>query len=155
VSVYAFVSVVLSILFVLLLSGVVSLLAGSDAPGFGNGIGAAAKFNLPFGLLSTRTGSHVFVADPYNNRIRLIKPSTQEVITLAGTGEPSHKDGPKASECSIFEPRFMAFDRTAAVPESVLYIACEGSLRRLNLLTGWCNRRTFQPVCSADYVRCE
>jgi hypothetical protein len=50
---------------------VVSTLAGQPPGGYVEGVGTAAKFNLPFGL--TYYSGYVFVCDHFNFRIRKIK----------------------------------------------------------------------------------
>jgi len=50
---------------------VVSTLAGQPPSGYVEGVGTAAKFNLPFGL--TYYSGYVFVCDHFNSRIRKIR----------------------------------------------------------------------------------
>ena len=56
-------------------TGVVSTMAGSatGTAGYANGTGAAAQFNLPYGVAYDGSSSTVYVADYGNNRIRVIK----------------------------------------------------------------------------------
>jgi sugar lactone lactonase YvrE len=62
----------------------VTTLAGKVfALGSADGIGAAASFNIPYGLTSDDT--HLYVADIFNNTIRKVVISTAAVTTLAGT----------------------------------------------------------------------
>jgi sugar lactone lactonase YvrE len=66
----------------------VSLVAGSlGGIGCVDGIGAAARFNNPRG--GVFTGGKLYVADMYNNVIRVVTPDTGTVTTLAG--KPLHK----------------------------------------------------------------
>ncbi|MBA4382499.1 MAG: hypothetical protein C0406_08035, partial [Sideroxydans sp.] len=51
-------------------TGTVTTLAGDVVGGYADGIGAAAKFNLPRGI--TTDGTYLYVADSSNNRIRKI-----------------------------------------------------------------------------------
>jgi alpha-tubulin suppressor-like RCC1 family protein len=53
--------------------------------GFLDGTGTTARFNYPYGVAVQ--GGSLFVADAYNNRIRKIILSTQEVTTVAGGTE--------------------------------------------------------------------
>jgi len=71
----------------------VSALAGSHGPGHADGTGTDAKFNRPFGLALTRSGSHLFVGDAENHRIRMISIATAAVSTVAGSGDAAFADG--------------------------------------------------------------
>jgi DNA-binding beta-propeller fold protein YncE len=66
-------------------------LAGSNAGGFKDGNAAEAKFNQPSGIALDKQGN-LYVADPYNFRIRKITPAGQ-VSTFAGNGVFGHADG--------------------------------------------------------------
>ncbi|HEY9102819.1 MAG TPA: NHL repeat-containing protein, partial [Chitinimonas sp.] len=72
-------------------AGVVSTLAGDGTPGTRDGAAAQAQFNGPVGVAVDKAG-RVYVADTYNDRIRLISPDGQ-VRTLAGGGLPGYADG--------------------------------------------------------------
>ena len=61
----------------------VSTFAGSG-PGSADGTGLSASFNLPQGI--TTDGTHLYVADSENSRIRKILISSGEVTTPAGSG---------------------------------------------------------------------
>jgi DNA-binding beta-propeller fold protein YncE len=71
--------------------GMVSTLAGTGMAGFRDGPGAQAQFNGPIGVAVDKTGC-VFVADTYNDRIRVIQANGQ-VSTLAGDEWPGYQDG--------------------------------------------------------------
>ncbi|MCF7221909.1 gluconolaconase [Marilutibacter chinensis] len=73
-------------------AGQVSTLAGTGSPGFRDGPGAQAQFNGPIGVAVDASG-RVYVADTYNDRIRIIQPDGT-VGTLAGDGRPGDFDGP-------------------------------------------------------------
>jgi sugar lactone lactonase YvrE len=64
--------------------GVVSTLAGQTTAGFGDGTGAAASFNEPYGVAVIPSSGVIVVADTGNNRIRLVTPGGV-VSTLAGS----------------------------------------------------------------------
>jgi DNA-binding beta-propeller fold protein YncE len=71
--------------------GTVSTVAGQGTSGFRDGRGAEAQFNAPVGVAVDVHGN-VYVADTYNDRIRIITPDG-EVKTLAGVGSPGYADG--------------------------------------------------------------
>lgn len=72
--------------------GEVSTLAGNGQAGFRDGPARQARFNGPLGVAVGPDGS-VYVADSYNDRIRVISPQG-EVRTLAGSAWPGEQDGP-------------------------------------------------------------
>ncbi|PPU06487.1 NHL repeat-containing protein [Xanthomonas arboricola] len=71
--------------------GVVTTLAGDGSAGFRDGAAAQARFNGPIGVAVDAQG-RVYVADTYNDRIRVIAPDGQ-VSTLAGGALPGMADG--------------------------------------------------------------
>lgn len=71
--------------------GQVSTLAGNGEPGFADGIGRQARFDGPMGVAVDDAG-RVYVADTWNDRIRVIEPDGR-VRTLAGGERPGHVDG--------------------------------------------------------------
>ncbi|HEY5802452.1 MAG TPA: gluconolaconase [Lysobacter sp.] len=71
--------------------GVVSTVAGTGTPGHRDGPGAQAQFNGPIGVAVDKHG-RVYVADTYNDRIRVIAPDGV-VSTLAGGEFPGYQDG--------------------------------------------------------------
>jgi hypothetical protein len=70
-------------------AGVVSVLAGSGTQTFADGTGTGASFNLPFGVAVIPSNGLIVIGDTYNNRIRLIDPTSGVVTTLAGNGSGS------------------------------------------------------------------
>ena len=57
-------------------AGLISVLAGSRQRGAVDGVGAAAQFSAPAGLVMDASG-RIFVADTSNNRIRVLTPVTR------------------------------------------------------------------------------
>ena len=81
-------------------TGVVSTIAGTGAQGSIDGLGTAATFNFPRGIVVGPLGD-IFVADGNNNKIRRITGQTSffpnggsiTVSTFAGSGAQSSLDG--------------------------------------------------------------
>jgi sugar lactone lactonase YvrE len=71
--------------------GQVSTVAGDGTPGFADGAGAQARFNGPMGV-TVGPDDRIYVADTWNDRIRVITPDGQ-VATLAGGEHPGWEDG--------------------------------------------------------------
>jgi sugar lactone lactonase YvrE len=89
-------------------AGVVTTLAGDGTAGFRDGPASTAQFNGPIGVAADAKGN-VYVADSYNDRIRVITPDGQ-VRTLAGQDAPGFADG--ASAAAAFDtPTGIALDR--------------------------------------------
>lgn len=65
--------------------------AGSGTAGSADGIGTAAEFDVPFGIV--HDGLYLYVVDSSNHTIRRIEISTAEVTTFAGTGSSGSADG--------------------------------------------------------------
>ena len=64
-------------------TGMVYTLAGNNTSGFQDGVGTNALFNQPAGLAVDTSVGCLYVADMFNNRIRVIWPNGT-VATLAG-----------------------------------------------------------------------
>ncbi len=128
------------------------LVAGGDQTGYKAGFGAGAQFNYVMGLAAvtnstgtgtgttTKTTTTLYVSDYGNNQIREVNTQTQGVTSVAGDRTYRTKDG-IGLDCSVFYPRRLVFDRsrtataTTTKPESILYIASEKAIRRLDLTT--------------------
>ena len=87
--------------------GVVSTIAGNGIAGFRDGPAAQAQFNGPVGVAVDKQG-RIYVADTYNDRIRLIGTDGM-VSTLAGGGQPGFLDG-HAAEARFDTPCALAVD---------------------------------------------
>jgi len=78
-------------------SGAVSTLAGNGQAGFADGVGAAARFNEPWGIVVDSQGA-IFVADSQNHCVRQVAPGDGEVTTPVGVGgEEGFADGQHAA----------------------------------------------------------
>jgi len=111
----------------------VTTLAGlADAPGSADGIGGAARFQQPMGIVSAPTGSLIYVADYVNHTIRTVDKYTGEVKTLAGAaGLTGSTDGIGAAARFRF-PAGLATDGTS------LYVAdnVNSTIRKVDMATG-------------------
>ena len=72
--------------------GLVSTVAGSGERGFADGIPVKARFKGPAGIAIDVAGN-LYIADLGNHRVRKIVPG-QQVLTIAGDGEPVAPRGP-------------------------------------------------------------
>jgi len=91
------------------LSGIVSTLAGNGQKGFADGVGAAARFNQPCGIVVDAQGA-IFVADNANHCVRQVAPGDGAVTTLVGVGgEAGSADGQRA-DARFNEPCGLALD---------------------------------------------
>ncbi|WEK02275.1 MAG: NHL repeat-containing protein [Candidatus Sphingomonas phytovorans] len=93
-------------------AGAVTTLAGDGVAGLRDGVAAQARFNGPIGVAADDKGN-VYVADSYNDRIRLITPDGQ-VRTLAGGDAPGFADGQGAA-AAFDTPSGLAIDRHGAL----------------------------------------
>jgi sugar lactone lactonase YvrE len=91
---------------------VVSFLAGSGSTGSANGTGAAASFNTPYGVATDSSGN-VYVADQYNNMIRVVTPGGV-VTTLAGQLTPGSTNA-TGTAASFNRPSGVAVDASGNV----------------------------------------
>ena len=81
----------------------VGTLVGTGLFDFGDadGDGDVAKLQHPLGV--DIEGGVVYVADTYNHKIRRVGTETMAVATLAGDGQPGHRDGSLPS-ARFYEP---------------------------------------------------
>lgn len=87
----------------------VTTLAGSTTPGSADGIGAAASFFYPMGIMSD--GVNLYVSEIRNSNIREIVMSTGEVITIAGSTSIGSSDG-IGTAASFYYPSSLTTDGT-------------------------------------------
>ncbi|HEX8423618.1 MAG TPA: hypothetical protein VF634_09405, partial [Pyrinomonadaceae bacterium] len=103
--------------------GSVSTLAGDGTTGARDGEASAAQFNAPVGVAVDAGGERVYVADTYNDRIRLITTRDGQVSTLAGGSTHGYADGAGR------DARFDTPCALVATPEGDLFIADTGNRR--------------------------
>jgi sugar lactone lactonase YvrE len=113
---------------IVIATGVVTTLAGNRFSGSVDGTGAAASFYVPYGI--TTDGTHLYVADTFNNKIRKIEIATGAVTTLAGAAS-GDVDGTGAA-ASFNRPQDITADGTH------LYVADTGNnkIRKIEIATG-------------------
>jgi thiol-disulfide isomerase/thioredoxin len=81
----------------------VRTLVGGDLFEFGDkdGTGDTVRLQHPLGL--AWHDGRLVIADTYNHKIKLLDPAKRKVWTLAGTGEPGHRDG-AGRKARFYEP---------------------------------------------------
>jgi DNA-binding beta-propeller fold protein YncE len=67
-------------------TGAVTTVAGSGEGGYADGVGTAAQFHRPWGIVVDAHGT-IFIADRDNHCLRKVAPADGTVSTLAGTGQ--------------------------------------------------------------------
>jgi sugar lactone lactonase YvrE len=111
-------------------------IAGSGATGFADGVGTAAQFFGPKGIVVDAAG-YIYVADTGNNRIRKLTPPTSPtssytVNTIAGQASSGLQDTSQTTSAKFSGPQGLALDSAG-----ILYIADTGNnaIRSMNLTT--------------------
>jgi hypothetical protein len=112
-------------------SAVVSTLAGSGVAGFADGIGTAARFDLPASAVWHPSGT-LFVGGHNDNRVRRINIASAAVSTLAGNGVAGGANG-MGTAATFNIPRGVALDATF----STLYVveAAGNRIRSIDVST--------------------
>ena len=78
-------------------SGVVKTVVGTGLFNFGDVDGAGDQVRLQHPLGLTWHDGMLFVADTYNNKVKVIDPATRVVSTFLGTGDAGDRDGDQAT----------------------------------------------------------
>ncbi len=137
------------------LDGETALVAGGSSSlfefGDQDGVGDAARFQHPLGVVVWEGDGSLIVADTYNSRLRKVDPDTGETTTLFGTGQ-GWRDG---AEPQFYEPGGLAIDG------DTLFVADTNNhvVRMVDLATGTAGTlvlkgiEAFTPTPeSADYL---
>ena len=74
-------------------SNVIDFVGTPGTYGDVDGVGAAARFNCPYGLTVDPTGQYLYFTDWANQKLKQVEIATQTVTTIAGTGAQGHTDG--------------------------------------------------------------
>jgi len=109
-------------------TGALTMLAGNGCPGFANGQGASAQFNVPYGV-AVRPDGTIVVADWGNHLLRTVALDGT-VATLAGDGASGMVDGP-AAQARFYLPQAVAVDGAGAI-----YVSDQGNHRIRRLAAG-------------------
>ncbi len=94
----------------------VRTLVGTGLFDFGDADGSGDNVLLQHVQAVSFMDGLVYLADTYNNRIKVLNPQTREVISLAGNGTAGFRDGPFA-EAQFNEPAGLA------AANGILYVA--------------------------------
>jgi hypothetical protein len=84
-------------------AGRVGTIVGMDLFVFGDVDGSEHQVRLQHPLGIAHLDGGLYVADTYNHKIKRVLPANRSVLTLLGTGEPGHRDGP-GSQAQFSEP---------------------------------------------------
>jgi hypothetical protein len=118
-------------------SGVITTVAGTGekADGGDDGPATAARFNGPHHLVVPPGSALVYIADTFNNRVRVLEPGSGVVRPLAGTGEKAFGGEGGPAKTAQFSGVF-CLDVDAGGKQ--LYVADLGNrrVRRVDLATG-------------------
>jgi sugar lactone lactonase YvrE len=116
-------------------AGQVSTVAGDGTAGYVDGPAAQAQFNAPIGL-SVSTGGDIYVADTYNDVIRMIT-TEGEVTTVAGGGTPGFADGEQKVALFNTPSGIIATDSSLVVADTgnrcLRKVTAEGSVTTLSI----------------------
>lgn len=116
-------------------TGVITTVAGNGQQGFSGDGGPAtqAQFHSLGGVVTDASGN-LYIADNYNNRVRMVSAATGTIATVAGNGAAGVAgDGGRAVDAELDNPLSVAVDA-----DGHLYIADADNfrIRRVNLATG-------------------
>jgi len=97
-------------------AGDINSVAGYTAGYYGDGgLATVAQLNIPFKVAVDSSGN-VYIADYYNNRIRMVTASTGIISTIAGNGTAGYSgDGGAATSAQINTPWAVAVDSSGNI----------------------------------------
>ena len=114
--------------------GIITTVAGTGAAAYGGDKGLAlnATLNGPSSVAFDSKYSNIYIADTYNNRIRMINTKTNIITTVAGTGSYGYSGrGDLATLAMLNNPLGVAWDSFS----SRLYIA-DSNNHRIRVIDG-------------------
>jgi sugar lactone lactonase YvrE len=98
-------------------TGIITTVAGDGTAGYKGDGGQATSAGLtyPYGVAVDASGN-IYIADSYDNRIRLVTKSTGIITTVAGDGSYGYKgDGGPATSAGLSFPRGIALDASGNI----------------------------------------
>jgi trimeric autotransporter adhesin len=98
-------------------TGIISTVAGTGSYSYSGDGGQATSAALyyPYGVALDASGN-IYIADTYNNRIRMVTKSTGIISTVAGTGSFSYSgDGGQATSAVLKYPYGVAVDASGNI----------------------------------------
>lgn len=116
-------------------TGNISTIAGTGSAGFGGdgGVATAAQLNNPVGVAVDGSGN-IYIADQYNQRIRMIAAATGNISTIAGTGSYGYSgDGGAASSATFQNPASVELDGSGNIYVADMF---NHVIRKINASTG-------------------
>ena len=118
-------------------TGIISTVAGTGTYGFGgdNGPAVNAMLNNPAGIAVHSTSGHVYIADTFNHRIRMVNGTSGIIITVAGTGGYGYSgQGGPATSALLNRPSGVCLDSRGN-----MFISDTGNfrLRMVSKMTGF------------------
>lgn len=122
--------------------GMVTTLAGSDELGFADGTAASARFRAITAIALDVSGTSLYVADNFNNRIRSVNVESGVVSTFAGSGKTGVHDGWRLVDLRsniTSEIASVAPSGLVIVDESQLVFSSQqtNQLGSIDLASGW------------------
>ncbi len=121
-------------------SGATTTIAGTGAPGNGNGAGLSATFNIPHGIIYFQNKLYITELNNYDIRVLDLSSATNTVTTLTG-GTSGNADGAPGVA------QFMKL-RNLAIDGVYLYATDEDthSVRRIDLVSGYASTLSGSPT---------
>ena len=116
-------------------TGIITTVAGNGNYGYSGdgGLATSARLYNPYGAAADVSGN-IYIADTYNNRIRMVTTSTGIITTVAGNGTYGYSgDGGLATSARLRYPSGVAFDASGNVYIADTY---NGRIRLLTKSTG-------------------
>src|SRR5258706_5294590 len=128
----------------------ISTIEGTNVQGFSgdSGAGASAQLALP-GRIALDSSGKIYIADGFNNRVRMISGGT--ITTVAGTGTAGFSgDGKAATAAQLTDPIGVAVDssRNPYIADAGDKVNCKGTTSgTISTLTGNNTAGDYRRTC--------